>query len=210
MEEEILKILLAIVVGGLIGYEREYRNKSAGFRTMVFICVGATIFTIISSQVAEDLGGNPTRIAANIVSGVGFLGAGVIIRDGGRVAGLTTASIIWLVAGLGMSIGTGAYDVAAVGCIVVLIVLWVFPYLEAIIDSLQETRTYTITCALNYDKIGELHTTLRECGLKVKSYSFTKSGEQMESVWFTAGSHNNQRMAMEKLLQDPTIIAFDC
>ena len=96
LSEDIFKILLAIGIGGAIGLEREYRDKAAGFRTLIFICVGATLFAMLSSKLAGDR--DPTRIAANIVSGVGFLGAGVILRDGGRVVGLTTAATIWLVA----------------------------------------------------------------------------------------------------------------
>ncbi|HQN43268.1 MAG TPA: MgtC/SapB family protein, partial [Anaerolineaceae bacterium] len=92
--EDLLKIVLAVLVGGLIGIEREYRDKAAGFRTLIFICVGAALFTILSVRLAGDK--DPTRIAASIVTGVGFLGAGVILRDGGRVIGLTTAAAIWL------------------------------------------------------------------------------------------------------------------
>ena len=87
--EDLLKLLLAVLAGGLIGSEREYRDKAAGFRTLIFICVGATLFTILSYSMATA--GDPNRIAAGTVTGVGFLGAGVIMRDKGRVIGLTTA-----------------------------------------------------------------------------------------------------------------------
>ena len=87
--EDLLKILLAVVVGGAIGIEREFRDKAAGFRTLIFICLGATLFTMFSLNLAGDK--DPTRIASAIVSGVGFLGAGVILREGGRVIGLTTS-----------------------------------------------------------------------------------------------------------------------
>src|SRR5512138_2976902 len=123
--EDILKICLALVAGGLIGIEREFRDKAAGFRTLIFICVGAALFTIFSTKLAGDR--DPTRIAANIVSGVGFLGAGVILRDGGRVIGLTTAATIWLTAALGMGIGGGEYLLVAIGVVITLVVLWVFP-----------------------------------------------------------------------------------
>ena len=90
--EDILKILLAVIAGGLIGIEREFRDKAAGFRTLIFICTGACLFTILSAKLAPN---DSVRIAANIVTGVGFLGAGVILRDGGKVIGLTTAAMIW-------------------------------------------------------------------------------------------------------------------
>ncbi|MCJ7512079.1 MAG: MgtC/SapB family protein [Anaerolineales bacterium] len=97
--EDLLKLGLAVMAGGLIGIEREYRDKAAGLRTLIFICLGAALFTILSSRLAGD--NDPTRIAAGIVAGVGFLGAGVILREGGRVVGLTTAAAIWHTTALG-------------------------------------------------------------------------------------------------------------
>lgn len=130
--EDILKILLAVAVGGLIGFERELRDKDAGFRTLIFICLGATLFTILSMT----LGGNqdPSRIAAGIVTGVGFLGAGVIMRERGHVTGITTASTIWLTAALGMSIGAGRYALAGAVVGVALVVLVLFTRLERWMD----------------------------------------------------------------------------
>jgi putative Mg2+ transporter-C (MgtC) family protein len=87
LPDDLVKILLGVLVGGVIGVERELRDKAAGLRTLIFICVGATLFTLFSEKLAGD--NDPTRLAANIVSGVGFLGAGVILRDRGRVIGLT-------------------------------------------------------------------------------------------------------------------------
>ncbi|MCX6025184.1 MAG: MgtC/SapB family protein, partial [Chloroflexi bacterium] len=101
--EDIVKLLLAIFNGGLIGAEREFRDKAAGFGTLIFICVGATLFTMFSMRSRPS--GDPSRVAANIVSGIAFLGAGVILREGGRIMGLTTASTIWLAAALGMGLG---------------------------------------------------------------------------------------------------------
>ena len=94
--DALLKLLLAMIVGGLIGFEREYRDKAAGLRTIIFICLGATVFTMLSLRLGEQ--DDITRIAANVVSGVGFLGAGAILQSSGRVTGLTTASTIWLAA----------------------------------------------------------------------------------------------------------------
>src|ERR1700761_7297023 len=101
----VIKLAVATVVGGLIGAEREYRSKSAGFRTLTLICLGSTIFTIFSQIVCAP--GNPDRIASNIVTGIGFVGAGVIFKgegSGGKVSGITTAAMIWVTAALGMAI----------------------------------------------------------------------------------------------------------
>src|SRR5688572_24423648 len=132
--EDILKLVIAIGIGSVIGAEREYRDKSAGFRTLVFICVGSTLFTMLSLKIATD--SDPARIAAQIVTGVGFLGAGTILRERGQIAGLTTAAMIWLTAALGMGVGSGNYLLSSVGTVIVLIVLWVFPFLEHRIDNL--------------------------------------------------------------------------
>src|SRR5262245_10109658 len=110
--EDLLRIGLAILVGGLIGSEREYRDKAAGFRTIIFICVGAASFTILSAKLAQ--GHDPTRVAAQIVTGIGFLGAGSILREGDRIVGLTTAATVWLAAAIGMAIGGGHYALAAI------------------------------------------------------------------------------------------------
>src|SRR5512145_1503350 len=103
--ENLIKLSMAVVVGGILGAEREFRDKAAGFRTLILITVGSTLFTIFS--LGMDPGFTRTRIAANIVTGIGFLGAGAIIREHGRVGGLTTAATIWLSAALGMGIGAG-------------------------------------------------------------------------------------------------------
>jgi len=121
--DDCISIILAVFLGGLIGLEREIRGKVAGLRTNILICLGAAVFTIISRQMALDLGASVTRIAAQIVTGVGFLGAGAIIQDRGGIHGLTSAATIWLVASIGMACGAQFYQLALVTTLVVAIVL---------------------------------------------------------------------------------------
>lgn len=143
--EEVVKLLLALLVGGLVGIERDVRDKAAGFRTLIFICVGSTLFTIFSFQISSSgSGGDSARIAASIVSGVGFLGAGVILRQQGRVRGLTIASTIWLVAALGMGIGAGQYRFTLIATAVILVVLWLFPLIERGLEGIQLLRNYEL------------------------------------------------------------------
>src|SRR5258705_7452785 len=106
-QDDVIKIFLALVIGSIIGAEREFRNKSAGFRTIILITLGSTLFTILSYRIGMHSA--PERIASNIVVGIGFLGAGVIFKTENRVSGLTTASAIWLAAALGMCVGSGYY-----------------------------------------------------------------------------------------------------
>ena len=117
-----VSIALAVVFGSVVGVEREFSGKAAGLRTNVLICVGATVFTIISRQMAGT-GEELTRIAAGVVAGVGFLGAGAIIREGVGIRGLTTAATIWLVASVGMACGAGFYSLAAIATFSAVIVL---------------------------------------------------------------------------------------
>ena len=136
--DDLIKILLAIAVGGAIGFEREYRDKAAGFRTLIFICVGSTLFTMLSISLGGGAADDGSRVASNIVTGIGFLGAGAIIQDRGRVHGMTTAATIWLVAGLGMGIGVGRYGLVVAITAITLAVLFLFPPIERWIDRLRE------------------------------------------------------------------------
>lgn len=120
---DLLSIILAIVLGAVIGLEREISGKAAGLRTNVLICLGAAVFTIISKQLVAGTNDSVARIAAQIVTGVGFLGAGAIIQDRGGVHGLTTAATIWLVASIGMACGAGFYRLAVVAALLAILVL---------------------------------------------------------------------------------------
>jgi len=122
LSDDMLNITLAVVFGAAIGAEREISGKAAGLRTNILICLGAAVFTIISRQMAGGID-SFTRIAAQIVTGVGFLGAGAIIRDRGGILGLTTAATIWLVSSIGMACGAGLQSLAAVSTLIAIIVL---------------------------------------------------------------------------------------
>jgi putative Mg2+ transporter-C (MgtC) family protein len=131
--ELIQRLLLAAAIGGLIGAERELRRKSAGFRTNILIALGAAIFTIASVTLSPD--GDPTRIAAQIVTGIGFLGAGAIMRNQDGVQGLTTAATVWVNAALGVAAGGGQFRLAVIGGAIVLTVLFVLGPIENKIEE---------------------------------------------------------------------------
>ena len=126
---DVFAILLATCCGIAIGLERQLKRKPAGLRTNVLICLGAAVFTIISERMAGDKD-SVTRIAAQIVTGVGFLGAGAIIQDRGGIYGLTTAATIWLVASIGMACGAKLYLLAVISTLIAIIVLVGLGYLE--------------------------------------------------------------------------------
>ena len=131
-QEELLRILLAAGLGAAVGVERELREHEAGLRTHLLVAVGAALFTLVSAygfgeffaQGARPIPVDPTRIAAQIVTGIGFLGAGAIIRQGPSIRGLTTAATLWAVAAIGMAAGAGYYGGAVATTVVVIIALW--------------------------------------------------------------------------------------
>ncbi len=206
--EDILRILLAVLAGGLIGIEREFRDKAAGFRTLIFICAGACLFTMLSFKLAVN--SDVTRIAANIVTGVGFLGAGVILRDGGKVIGLTTAAMVWLTAAIGMGIGGGEYLIAGVVLVVTMIILWFLPLLEHRVDNMREERRYELTSTAGVVKYEELERTFREHGLHIKHHSQMKSGDRMVCTWTATGSPQKHKELMHQLFEDPEIEELRC
>ena len=136
----LLRLLLAAGLGAAIGIERELHRKPAGLRTNMLIALGAALLTIVSIQLARQ-GGTPDRIAAQIITGVGFLGAGAIMRNDGSVHGLTTAATIWVNAGVGMAAGAGEYAIASMATVVTLLVLAVLPPVEAYFDRRSRRPT---------------------------------------------------------------------
>ena len=125
-----IRILIATVLGGAIGIEREVREHTAGFRTHILVSVGAAAFTLASAYGLKGTGFDPNRIAAQIVSGIGFLGAGAIIRYGVSVRGLTTAASLWAVAAVGLLVGQGFYSAALITTALVVISLYLFRLIE--------------------------------------------------------------------------------
>lgn len=199
------RMLLAVLVGAVIGAERESRDKAAGFRTMTLICLGSAVFTIISIRIGEP-GGQEARIAAQIVTGVGFLGAGAIMRDGPKVSGLTTAAAIWLTASLGMAIGAGDGEIAiAAGVLSMLVLLWFVPF-EAMIDRQRETETYAITCSV--DDVARLRAMADASGLRWINRTVGRVGGEATVSWTLIGHHDRHAALADQLLADATITAL--
>jgi putative Mg2+ transporter-C (MgtC) family protein len=137
-----LALLLALLLGGLIGLEREIRGHPAGLRTHILVCTGSTLITLVSSGMTSADGhlGDPARLSAPIVAGIGFLGAGAIIREGMSVRGLTTAASVWVTAGVGIAVGAGPRfgALAAVATVLILGTLWVLQR----VDTVMRARGY--------------------------------------------------------------------
>lgn len=202
--ENLIKVGMAVVVGGVIGAEREFQDKAAGFRTIILITLGSTLFTIFS--LTMDPGFTATRIAANIVTGIGFLGAGAIVREGGRIAGLTTAATIWLAAALGMGIGAGSLLFVSAATAVTLLVLLVFPRLEARIDRIREARSYEIVLGPNdHKKIEGITSMFEQLSLRVVEHHQTKNEKSIIATWKVIGPPQSHESFVQKVMRDKSV-----
>ena len=199
LQEIILRITMAIIIGGAIGYERGQNNRPAGFRTHILVCLGAAIVSLVQDNlrisiltyaianpmmakaVKTDLG----RIGAKVVSGIGFLGAGTIMRGKGVIGGLTTAASIWVTGCIGLGIGWGFYYLSILGGLAVLVTLGTFKIVER---SLIDNRIINkVSIEFNPEKsyeenISETYKILKEMRIKVKTM---KKDEQEKSVLYT-------------------------
>ncbi len=202
LQEDLLKLLMAVAIGGLIGLEREMHSKAAGLRTLTLITVGATLFTMLSLRFEDD------RVVANIVTGVGFLGAGAILLSEGRIKGLTTASSIWVAAAIGMGIGLGEFVLAAVSAGIVFLVLWLFARLDRLIDVLgREIRTYDITYVPRDGKLEEIEAAIHKCGLKiVRRRRMKLEGNLLQGEWELRGALSRQTRFSDIMLADMEIV----
>lgn len=183
--DDLIRILVSITCGSIIGFEREYKNKNAGFRTLILICLGSTIFTIVSQRVS---GGSDDRIAANIITGIGFIGAGVIFKDGLSVKGLTTAAVIWVVASLGMVIGIFHYSLSIILTLIVLVILSLFNKVEMLIDFIHHQRKFKVSFIDdNMQHLTTVEEEVNKLGLKMRCLSLTKCNSKIHLVFEVTG-----------------------
>ena len=202
----LFQLLYVVIVGGLIGAEREYRSKSAGFRTMILICLGSYLFTRFSIAIS---GSDTDRIAANIVTGIGFLGAGVIFRSGDRINGITTAAAIWAVAALGMGIADSYYKLVGIATVIVLASLLVLTRLESVIDLYNQSHNYKIVSHYRPELLYQYEEQFREHGLRFKRIKQTKVGDKVTGTWLVQGRRVAHKKFIERILHDNSVIEFE-
>ncbi|GAB3770929.1 MgtC/SapB family protein [Spirosoma horti] len=203
-QEDLIRLSISLVIGGLIGAEREYHGKSAGLRTMIMICVGSALFTMISGRI----GGSGDRIAANIVNGIGFLGAGIIFRENNSVKGLTTAATVWAVSALGMCVGAGHYDIALVGFVFILGSLLLLVNLASRIQKLNQIRDYKIVTAFHNKTLKQYEDLFEEFSLKSTRNQQQRIGTEIIGHWRVSGSEQNHEKCIKRLLRDPEVKEF--
>ncbi|NRF38734.1 MgtC/SapB family protein [Pedobacter sp. LMG 31643] len=203
---EVNKFLMATLLCGLIGAEREFRSKQAGLKTMIMIGLGSTLFTILSVKIGLS---SHDRIASNIVTGIGFLGAGVIFKEDNQVKGLTTACVIWIVAAIGMAIGAGYYEQAIGVTLVVLVALFTFPYLEEMVEQRFTKRVYRIVKRFENESLEKYEEDIKTSKLKLTRGKQELANGIISGTWIAIGSPKNHKRFVDRMLEDRNIIAFD-
>lgn len=207
--EYLFRILLAAVLGALIGYERQFKHKSAGLRTNILVCVGSCLIMILSNLMYQNVEGktnaDPARLAAQVVSGIGFLGAGAIIKEGVNVIGLTTAACIWVVSGVGLAVGGGYYLIAIFSSLLVYTVLEILCYIERTRWIMPaDNITIKIIIANRPDSIKKIYTKLNKLGLGFKNTSLTFKDN--DTIELTILLYNPRKLHRSDITSSLTLI----
>ncbi|HAO46199.1 MAG TPA: MgtC/SapB family protein [Ferruginibacter sp.] len=205
--EEAAQVSVAFVIGAVIGLEREFRTKPAGFRTMILICVGSCLYTILSKEAAI---GSTDRIASNIVTGIGFIGAGVIFKEGITVNGLTTAALIWITAALGMAIGYHNYPVAIVVAAMVVIALFVLEPVQRFINRIHRVKDYKIRISdAGRTFQSDLETFFSSHDLTFRCMKATKDNNDAIYLYRISSPDRNYDLVNQFLLNHKEVKSFD-
>ncbi len=188
LEQIGLRLLAAALLSGIIGYERELHGRAAGLRTTILVGVGSCLMMLTSLAMAED-GADPARIAAQVVSGIGFLGAGTIIRFRASVRGLTTAAGLWSVAGVGLAVGSGFYSAAFITTAIIFIVLFALSHLEGRIKrSVFHSLSVELTGGM--DQLCKIRKIFTDVGGEMKDLEMTKKGQNRYLIDFQLRLYN--------------------
>ena len=208
----LIRILVSIVLGSMIGFEREITNKSAGLRTQIMVCLGSCIFTILSiygfsTAVTLYPLGDPARVAAQIITGIGFIGAGTVLRQGLTVTGLTTASTLWIVAAIGMACGCGKISIAVISTILAVAILVLIRIFEVRImpKNLKHLRKVKISFICKYSEYEEVYKKFNEIFPEVLDYNHKTVDEEGDSLKINAKVFCNEKspvMHIYKQLED--------
>ena len=204
LQNDLLLIIFSVFIGLIIGAEREYRNKSAGLRTFILVSFGSCLFTILSVKIGIE---NPDRLAANIITGIGFLGAGVIFKDDNKIGGITTATTIWATASLGMAIGSGHIALALLGTVLVLLILSLLTYLQDYIDNRHKIREYRIVTS-SKDDFQYCEAMFKNHHLKFLIIKQQFTTGSLATTWKLTGKNTNHEALIQQLMNDDKINAY--
>ncbi len=203
VEEVILRLLTATVLGGLIGMERENRNRAAGFRTHILVSIGSALVMVTSEYIFHMYKGttslDPARLGAQVISGIGFLGAGTIIKEGPNVKGLTTAATLWAVSCVGIAAGAGFYEAAVLATVMIYFTLGLLGKLEGVLS-----KDNTVVLSLNFDQqqgqFVKVNSLIKNAKAKVRKMEIITQAEDTAFLQIVLQMSNDK--AKEKFLKD--------
>ncbi len=203
-EKMLTRLVLAAVLGGIIGLERELKHRPAGLRTNMFICFGAAMFTVLSIELAN--GNEATRIASQIIPGIGFIGAGSILRDKGGVTGLTTAATIFVVASIGMACGGGLYLLAIFATVLIFLALRLLGWVERRFNLKPLIMNYSvITDKPTQEIVGEINRALEDRDKELHSLRLSKINGKEEVVFSVGATRSEHADLLERLRRSPNL-----
>jgi putative Mg2+ transporter-C (MgtC) family protein len=203
---------VAAILGGAIGLERELKHRPTGLRTLMFICFGSAMFTLLSERLASEFTGDHTRIAAQIIPGIGFIGGGAILHDKGSVSGLTSAATIFVAAGIGMAAGGGLFQTAIFSTILALACLLVLGQVERRFNLKPITVAYdviTSSCESPDPMIAALNQVLEQAGVSMQTVHVGKTDDDHCHVQFTVEAYlSQQEVLAKKVKQLPLVMTM--
>ncbi len=206
----IARLVLAAVLGGIIGLEREMKHKPAGLRTNMFICFGSAMFTVLSYRLASAYPGDHTRIAAQIIPGIGFIGAGSILHSRGSVQGLTTAATLFVVASIGMAAGGGLYWSAVFATLVILLALAVLGWAEGKFSLKPLLMTYEVTGESAEDIVGGVNQVLEDERRIMQTVQVGRSNDHFRVQFSVEATHKEHDTLLKRLRSLPVVRSAQC
>jgi putative Mg2+ transporter-C (MgtC) family protein len=202
LSKTMVRLTLAAILGGIIGLERAFKRRPAGLRTNMFICFGSAMFTILSNDLASAWGGDHTRIAAQIIPGIGFIGAGSILHAKGNVSGLTTAATIFVVASIGMACGGGQYLLAIFATMLIYLALHLLGILERRFNLKPLMMNYMIVSAKSADDlVSEVNSILEEQGKEMQGMRLSRTNGKERLVFSVDGTRSEHDELASRLRQ---------
>jgi putative Mg2+ transporter-C (MgtC) family protein len=210
MSQSMLRLIVAAILGGAIGLEREIHRKPAGLRTNMFICIGAALYTILSFKLADQFGGDHTRIAAQIIPGIGFIGAGSILHSRNNVSGLTTAATMFVVASIGMACGGGLYGTAIFATFVLLISLTMLGVLERRFNLKEQIMMYEVRGQQAEEIIAAVNGVLEQDHKIMQTVQIGRSDGHFRVQFSVNGTHSEHQGILKRMREISVADGVEC
>lgn len=208
--QTLVRLVVAAFLGGMIGLERESKRKAAGLRTNMFICFGSAMFTVLSYKLAAEFGGDHTRIAAQIIPGIGFIGAGSILHSKGGVSGLTTAATMFVVASIGMAAGGGLMLPAMFATLLLLVALRSLYWVETRWNLKPSLMTYVMNGLSTEVLLDAINEALEEEKKSMQSMQVNRVGDKSQIEFSVEAFSGEHQRLMNRLRTAPGVSSFEC